>query len=436
MEPTQASQSYGAHPSNAQNDIGPTAPAPSPPGRAVAVDGAAASGQKRRLPRAATTYPRKRATKACLTCRFRRTKCDNALPLLIYAHGSIATSFAKNSRSDLELPSNFRQSAAFHKAESYFLAAQRRMGMLLCGSSVIDAQCFFLAGVYLMTTLRPAHAWKMFVQSLACCQGFAIKCQHADDGHSDDASNPERRIYWTCFKSELELRLELNPSQKDDWDLTYPTFFPSPPEALKAKDEGAWYFYLAEISLMRLKNRILSYLYRPGKSVAPESSMEYTILDFEQQINAWLQSLPKQLELGVTKSDTEQHDALTFILNGHLLDCQEAMYWQYVADIAHGRLHHGPHAGQFIRKGLEVCVNRIWQNRKGFYHRHHGTWLMLRSCARSAFVLLAAVRCADLAPYLPTRWEQAVTDVMADIDIDNMLSELSLAEKIDLLSGQ
>lgn len=183
--------------------------------------------------------------------------------------------------------------------------------MLLCRSGVIDAQCFFLAGVYLMTTLRPVEAWKMFVQALACSQGFAIDQQDTDGGHSEDGSNPKRRIYWTCFKSELygdlpkscekqekealltfsttyrELRLELNPSQKDVWDFTYPIFFPSPPEALKTKDEEGWYFYLAEIALMRMKNRILSYLYRSDTSVAPESSIEYTILDFEEQIDAW-----------------------------------------------------------------------------------------------------------------------------------------------------
>lgn len=124
-----------------------------------------------------------------------------------------------------------------------------------------------------------------------------------------------------------------------------------------------------------------------------------------------LRSLPKQLELGVAESDNEQHEALRFILNGHLLDCQEAMYWQFVADAAHGRPRRGLNAELFLHKGLKVCVDRIRQNRKGFYHRHHGTWLMLRSCARSAFVLLAAERCEDLAPCLPMGWEEDVMDV-------------------------
>lgn len=84
-----------------------------------------------------------------------------------------------------------------------------------------------------------------------------------------------------------ELRLELNLLQKDAWDLAYPSFYPSPPEALKTKDEAAWYFYLAEIALRRMKNRILSHLHRYDPSLPSESGMENVVLDFEEQIDAW-----------------------------------------------------------------------------------------------------------------------------------------------------
>jgi hypothetical protein len=129
-----------------------------------------------------------------------------------------------------------------------------------------------------------------------------------------------------------------------------------------------------------------------------------------------LRSLPKPLELGISDSEREQHGALRFILNGHFLDCQEVMYWQYVVDAVHGRLH-GPNAELFLRKGLKVCVDRIQQNRTGFCHRHHGTWLMLRSCTRSAFVLLAAARCPDLALYLPMGWEGVVMEVKKMLEL-------------------
>ena len=66
----------------------------------------------------------------------------------------------------------------------------------------------------------------------------------------------------------------------------------------------------------------------------------------------------------------------------------------------------------FARKALVICVERIEKNEPGFFYRHHGTWLMLRSCTRSAFVLLAAARLEKLTLLMPDRWRQAVEKVM------------------------
>ncbi|KAJ6099788.1 hypothetical protein N7467_001323 [Penicillium canescens] len=256
-----------------------------------------------------------------------------------------------------------------------------------------------------MATLRPVGAWRMFVQALACCQGFST--QSTNDSRYEDEWNTKQRIYWTCFKSELELRLELN-LQKNVLDLSYPTFFPSPPDGLKTKDEAAWYFYLAEIALRRLENRILGYLYRPDTAIS-ESTMVYAILDFEEQKDAWFRSLPEALALDVETPNTDQYEPFRFILRGHFLDCQETMYWHFLVEAIYGRVHAS--SDVFLRKGLKVCVDRIQQNQRGFYHRHHGTWLMLRSCTRSALVLLAAERCANLVHLLPLGWEETIFDV-------------------------
>jgi hypothetical protein len=118
---------------------------------------------------------------------------------LIYAIGSIAAPYEKT---PTDTSSTFRRSTDFGQGDSFFFAAQKRMGMLLCRSGVIEAQCFFLAGVYLMSTLRPIEAWKMFVQALACCQAFHSHRYGYDLRHEEEMQLQES-IYWTCFKSEL-----------------------------------------------------------------------------------------------------------------------------------------------------------------------------------------------------------------------------------------
>jgi hypothetical protein len=223
--------------------------------------------------------------------------------------------------------------------------------------------------------------------------------------------------------------LELNVSDKSIWDLTYPAFFPSPPSGLKAQGEAAWFFYLAEIALRRLGNRILNYVYRPKLPQNSTADIDEATANFEDQAAGWydhhyilrvdkelislhcrLRSLPLTLRLDTSDGDDSDHSALKFILSGHLLDCYEMMYWPFIVSAIEGKPH-GATAESFARKGLEICVQRIEKNESGFYHRHHGTWLMLRSCTRSALVLLAAVRCPSLSGLLPMNWEHAIYKV-------------------------
>jgi hypothetical protein len=87
------------------------------------------------------------------------------------------------------------------------------------------------------------------------------------------------------------------------------------------------------------------------------------------------------------------------------------MYWPFVVDAVRGNMRHGLESQGFVRKGFQICVQRIYKNESGFYHRHHGTWLMLRSCTRSAFVLTSAPR-SGLGHLLDPGWEDAVAKVM------------------------
>lgn len=110
------------------------------------------------------------------------------------------------------------------------------------------------------------------------------------------------------------------------------------------------------------------------------------------------------------------------------------MYWHFVVDAVQGGMLWGNREA-FMRKGLLVCVERIQINEKGFYHRHHGTWLMLRSCTRSALVLLAAAMCPELEASMPMEWEEAIHKVMLMLnfwkdDSRDVLDRLDIVQKL------
>jgi hypothetical protein len=130
------------------------------------------------------------------------------LQLLVCALGSIAEAFH-----DIHPHTSLmtRNSPSFVLARAFFEASQKRIGLLMRGSGVLEAQCFFYSGVYLMTIQKPMDAWRHFVQAAAVSQGFdflriseksfPVEILLDDDMQRDRVS--QESIYWTCFKSEL-----------------------------------------------------------------------------------------------------------------------------------------------------------------------------------------------------------------------------------------
>lgn len=210
-----------------------------------------------------------------------------------------------------------------------------------------------------------------------------------------------------------ELRLELNVFENSIWDLTYPLEYPTPPEGLRTQREAVWYYYLAEIALRRLSNRILNSFHKTNQN-QPKLDVK-GVTDFEEQASDWVSSLPPNLNFQSAHSPGkgDLNDNLKFILEGHLLDCYEMMYWPFMTDIILNGITNGrnPEMEQLASKSLFYSVQRIQRNEHGFFNRHHGTWLMLRSCTRSALVLIAARKDPILVTLLPTGWEQAVWKV-------------------------
>ncbi|KAL1965915.1 hypothetical protein VTN77DRAFT_5048 [Rasamsonia byssochlamydoides] len=334
---------------------------------------------------------------------------QSCLVLLVCALGSIAEAFHDRHESTSIVA---RSSPSFTLARAFFEASQKRIGLLLRGGGVLEAQCFFYSGVYLMTIQQPMDAWRHFVQAAAISQGFDFPRKPLSPEIMANAEARRERasqesMYWTCFKSELEVRMELSLPGFGLQDLSYPSSFPSPPsDTLEQDSARAWYYYLAEIALRRLANRILYHLFRnQEKGRFPRiCDMVESTAAFEAQAADWMASLPPMFSL---QTPEEEDDVLKFVLRGHLLDCYEWMYFPFMAEtINYGR--QGAVIDEYTRKGLQMCVDRIRKNQPGFQHRHHGAWLMLRTCTRSALILLAACHSQMVQDLIPEGWKEAV----------------------------
>ncbi|KAK0125362.1 hypothetical protein ONS95_000616 [Cadophora gregata] len=176
--------------------------------------------------------------------------------------------------------------------------------------------------------------------------------------------------------------------------------FPDPPRNSIPDTDRSWFFYLAEIALRRLANRIMAFISKSldlstprGIQIAYDSAAE-----FEQEAQDWIQSLPSPNEL-----ERYQDDVLNFILKGHLLNCYELMYWPFVKHAINGG-QRDLASDDYVKKGLQIAADRNEINQPGFKHRHHGTYGMIRSVTRSTFVLLAARQSSRLQDFMPVDW--------------------------------
>ena len=258
--------------------------------------------------------------------------------------------------------------------DSYFLVASRRLGTLK--HTLLGAQCHFLAGgkssalseiailtspVYLMYTMRPLLSWQYFYHASILFQ-LHLKTIHGIHGTSGILEVPaahlsamdrkqrrlEQCLYWSCFKSECEFRVELPLPQSEIGSFQHPNLFPSPPSPaapvmadqhvspqsagydtfsppesmhthssrlpsdpqqlneerlLKqhskqlCREEESWYYYLTEIALRRIGNRIINTFFRQE----PTSWLNVRPLlriaqEFDVQVSSWSAHLPPAMK--------------------------------------------------------------------------------------------------------------------------------------------
>ncbi|KAF7550236.1 hypothetical protein G7Z17_g5842 [Cylindrodendrum hubeiense] len=244
---------------------------------------------------------------------------SSCLVLLACALGCVAQPYTPEisvveGRTSLEA-----QGEDLQKGERYYNLARRRFGLL--ERDVLASQCQFLSGVYLMYTQRPLSAWAEF-HSASRSYHIYLQCQARRPSRSVDPARVskrrqlEQRLYWSCYKSECELRAEIELPNSSLADFHYPDMHPSPPNVPSQAPHGevafqsgaqrssggrrsmgshrqheqSWFYYLTEITLRRIVNRILNMLYSDGHESWTDDAVPYMVKaasEFEQQIQEW-----------------------------------------------------------------------------------------------------------------------------------------------------
>lgn len=347
---------------------------------------------------------------------------SSCIVLLACALGAVARPYIASSEID-SLTGSGRASLVdtsdlLQTGNAFYQVARKRFGLL--DQSIMAGQCHMLSGIYLMYTLKPLEAWTAFHQA-GSIYSLHLKRQAAlqerNSGMDIDVTDAqserrlEQRLYWTVLKSECEIRVQLDLPQSNLSKLDYPFLFPSPPangspvespasipstssQRLQQAEEQSWFYYLSEIALRRIENRVLNAFYKEDHQYwlhMDLSVMMNAAEDIEIQMETWYASLPTSIQFDNTVHQAS--DELRFVTQGRSLLIRGLLYRPF--------LYYAIHSGQtrtpwdmngrlqvFVQKALTITV--ACDTGAAMTHRHHGTWYSLRESITNALMLLAA----------------------------------------------
>lgn len=241
----------------------------------------------------------------------------------------------------------------------YFGAAWTLLPSLMVRNDVVSAQCHILAAAYLLYIVRPLEAWNLLCNA-------SIKLQlllSAPNSIHPQVRELSERVFWNILLLESDLLAELDLPHSGivsfEESMRLPRSFPY--DAIIAGSEeppgndDIWYF-LAEIALRRLLNRVSSLLYSQNRSSI--TSLEPIVAELEYQLEQWYENLPHQMRF--PRKNIPARDKVQTVLRLRYFACRTIIFRPYIqAVLGDESLIHEPGVKTACEKGLEACYLQL-----------------------------------------------------------------------------
>ncbi|KAI9376197.1 hypothetical protein BJX61DRAFT_531032 [Aspergillus egyptiacus] len=282
----------------------------------------------------------------------------------------------------------------------YLSMARKRISAAYLDNSLLGVQCLCLFGFWYQYNIEPIPGWKMFRTASMLWQTYNMKYRNGGGERSAEEESIEVRY-------EL---YELPPSDLSlsDFPFALPTFpvhqspyggspgqNPHSPSA-PALESTSYYYYLAEISMRRLLNRVRNAvrILSPDLDIPAIKELAGTLNQLEDQLHQWVICLPPALRFNMPLESRPPllEPELTKLVRERYVEVRELLCRAYLYLCIHASLDrelaalYGPKATE----SLLLAVYRI-QNEVPFF-RHPGSWGACRVRFNHALCLIAGFR--------------------------------------------
>lgn len=192
--------------------------------------------------------------------------------------------------------------------------------------------------------------------------------------------------------------------------------YPSPPQSSSNQsvedewrhtEEDSWYYFLSEIALRRIADRIVGVMFSEAdpsdfaNSAYPIHHLISTTIEFERQLSLWRESLPSRMAFSVIPLPLDNE--LKYFLRSRYYLISELLYRPFLCYAIHSTTEVSVEVMELAHKGLQYALNYLVQS--NHTHRHHGKWLQLRREVTAVSLLLAA---SKSSVEMPVGWYAGV----------------------------
>ncbi|KAM3445562.1 hypothetical protein NHJ13734_000263 [Beauveria thailandica] len=331
---------------------------------------------------------------------------------------------------------------------SYFSAAWSLLPGMLTRNSAAAAQCQLLAAAYLFYLARPLEAWSLLGSASAKLQ--LLLMAPGGGGGGGHQTELVQRIYWNTllFESDLLAELDLPHSgaaqfeehvglpggfaggngDDDDDDEDEQDRNGRP---VCAKDE-LWYF-LAEIALRRLLNRVSQLLYSDG-AFAKSSNPTPVVAELDYQLTQWYEALPAPLQFSFARAPPLLRHPAQTVLKLRYYACKVIIYRPYIYCVLRDAR---AVAEPVVREGCRRCLDAAVRQLEHIPEHHAGRMPYIWQGAMSMASQLLLIMGATMSPSLQGLVLSLVPDKAAlDKIIQDVIDEIGrcavLAPSINL----
>ncbi|KAA8895256.1 hypothetical protein FN846DRAFT_911988 [Sphaerosporella brunnea] len=337
-----------------------------------------------------------------------RSGAESCIVLLVLALGNASTRGSLSRISPDEDPPGM----------SYFSAAWALLPSLMTRTTMMSAQCMILTAAYLFYIVRPLEAWTLLSSTSMKLQ---LLLSTNPPAMLPTASRElSERVYWNAllFESDLLAELELPHSGINQFaeSVGLPCGFEEEDEepVVGGRDD-LWYF-LAEIALRRLLNRVSHLIYCKGTSTSI-SSLAPVVAELDYQLTQWYESLPIPVQF--PHSRVLLSNPVQTVLRLRYFACRTIIFRPYIlAVLENDKLGHETTVRENCRKCLEACIRQLEHITE--HHAGHMPylWQGALSMVSQSLLVMGATMSLSLSSVLPPPEQMDVMfqDVIEEVE--------------------